>query len=702
METINWKVEGMSCTACAQSVDGFLRRKGMDDVNVSLTTGEVNFRNQKGLPETELKKGIEGLGYHVADKHAVSKPFNKFLRYLLVCVPFTAILQLHMIGHLSWLHWLMNPWVQLLLCLPVYVTGMYYFGRSALASIRNGPLNMNVLIALGATAAFVYSLAGTLLGLGESYLFYETSAAIITLVFFGNYLEERSLRFTRKALGELVKTQETKANMIAFDDKHQELIFPVDSRKLRSGDLVLVRSGEQVPADARILWGEGLVDESILTGESLPLTKKAKDRVIGGSMLTDGTLKLQVSADAGHSVLNQMVELVKRTQGEKPAIQKTADRISAVFVPVVLIMAVICFLLNFYFTHQAGLSVMRSIAVLVIACPCAMGLATPAAVAVGLGRGARNGILFRKADSLELFKKIKQVVFDKTGTLTNGSFTIGEVRVLDAGLSEKDFRRILYSLEKYSAHPIARSIAREWVVGSAIPWKQTEEVKGQGIRATSPDGTIYMAGTASFTGYTGDDQDHAVYLKKNEQILGWVDLRDELRPEAHAVVDYFKKRGIKTILLSGDRPQKCIETAKALGMDEVYGGQSPVQKLELIERMSAAAVTAMVGDGINDAPALAKASVSLSMSDASQLAMQTADVVLMNSGLKKLPLAIELGRQTLHTIRQNLFWAFFYNVLAIPIAAFGLLSPSIAAGAMAFSDLVLLANSSRLFVKKLL
>ena len=702
METVHWKVDGMSCSACAQTINGFLEKKGMKQVRVSLTAGEAQFLNEPGVPELELKKGIESLGYHVAEESSTKKHPNKFIRFLAICVPFTLILQLHMFGHMPVFHWLMNAWVQLVLCLPVYITGMYFFGRSAVNGIRQGDMNMNVLIALGATAAFLYSLTGTLLGLGESYLFYETSAAIITLVFFGNYLEERSLQSTQRSLTRLVKTQKITANMIAYDDLHQEQIFPVDSLTLKSGDLVLIRSGEQIPADAKILWGAGQVDEAIITGESLPVNKTKKDLIIGGSILLDGSLKAQVTGAAKDSVLSNMIDLVKRTQTDKPKIQLLADRISGVFVPVVIGIAIICLLLNYVILQDFGSSIMRSIAVLVIACPCAMGLATPAAIAVGLGRAASNGILFRKADSLELFRKINQVVFDKTGTLTKGAFSIKEFKILDPLTTEVEFKKILFSLEKYSNHPIAKPLTNVWKIQPEIRWKKTEEIKGYGIQATSLQGDEYKAGSASFIGIDSLEANHSIYLMKNNQLAGWVDMQDELRPEAFEVMAYFKKRNIKTILLSGDRKQKTEAIAAVLGMDEVIAEQTPLQKLQQIERLNALAPTAMIGDGINDAPALAKASIGISMSDASQIAMQTADLVLMNSGLKKLPLSMQIGAHTYLTIRQNLFWAFFYNVLAIPVAAFGMLTPAVAAAAMAFSDVVLLVNSSRLFVKKLL
>ncbi len=700
METVNWKVEGMSCSACAQTIDGFLKKKGMRGVNVSLTAGEVSFQNSPSLPEADLKKGISNLGYFVADGTALKKPLNKFLFYLAICVPFTALLMLHMLGHHGF-QFLQNAWVQLGLCIPVYLTGMAYFGRSAFSSLSQRMPNMNVLIALGATAAVVYSLAGTVLRLGDSYLFYETSAAIITLVFLGNYIEERSLHGTQKALQYLLKSQESKANMIAFDDLHRETIFPVDSRQLRSGDLILIKTGEQVPADSKILWGDAQVDEAIITGESLPLSKHPKDLLIGGSLVLEGTIKAQVTNAAKDSVLSNVVNLVKRAQQDKPKIQLLADRISSIFVPFVVCVAVICFLVNYILLHELSAAVMRSIAVLVIACPCAMGLATPAAIAVGLGRAARNGILFRNADSLEIFKDIRQVVFDKTGTLTTGSFSISSFEVQDPGLSDSDFKHILFSLEKYSNHPVAQSIARNWKSQGEIRWSVINEIKGLGIRALDMEGNEYKAGSGKFTG-RGTDADHNIYVMKNKSLLGWVDMQDEIRPEAPSVVRYFKERNMRTILLSGDRLKKCRDTADSLEIDEVIAEQSPAQKLDQIERLCTQMPTAMIGDGINDAPALAKATLGISMSAASQIALQTADVVLMNSGIKKLPLSIQLGKQTFITIRQNLFWAFFYNIIAIPVAAAGLLTPAIGALLMALSDVVLLINSSRLFVKKLM
>jgi Cu+-exporting ATPase len=712
METINWKVEGMSCPTCALTIGKYLEKKGGRNVKVSLASGDVSF-DLNGQPDRlQLQQGISDLGYTIVkDEVDAAKPgrprLHKHLRYFLFCLPFTSLLFLPMVPGLPGIHWLMYPRVQLLLCLPVYLAGMSFFGRSAVKSLLNGLPNMNVLIAIGATAAFIYSLAGMILGLGPDYLFFETAAAILTIVFLGYYIEDASVQATQRSLNKLAASQKTMANMIAFDDQHQEVLFPIENAQLRSGDLILIRSGDPVPADCKILWGEAGVDESILTGESFPLDKKAKDTLIGGSLLVSGTVKAQVIAAAGDSILAGIVRLVQQAQGEKPPLQQLADKISAVFVPVVLGLAVLTFLGNYFYFHGAAPALLRSIAVLVIACPCAMGLATPAAIAVGLGRAARQGVLIRNARHLEAFKNIRQVIFDKTGTLTTGDFSISDWQLhpdalpAEAALTPEEFRQIVFSLEKYSSHPIAKSITREWKQTRTLPWQKVEEIKGLGMKAQTKSGDIYWAGSYKVAAALTKDDTHNVYIVLNDRLLGWIDVRDTLRPEAASVVRWLHGKGIRTVLLSGDRNEHCGPLAAQLGITEVLAEQTPEQKLEQVSRLNAILPTAMVGDGINDAPALARATIGLAMSDASQLAMQTADVVLMNRSLAHLPAALELGRHTYATIRGNLFWAFFYNIIAIPIAAFGGLTPAVAALAMGFSDVILAANSLRLYIKKI-
>ncbi|HNU87438.1 MAG TPA: cation-translocating P-type ATPase [Ferruginibacter sp.] len=703
MEKVEWKVEGMDCTNCAVTISRYLQKEGQKDVKVNFIGGEVSFEMADGKSKEQLAEGIADLGYQVVNESQTTnlkpktKIFSNHLQRFLFCLPFTLVLMLHM---LPWhIHFLMNPWIQLAICIPVFIAGMGYFGVSAVKSLRRGIPNMNVLIAMGALAAFVYSLTGTLGDLGADYIFYETTATIITLVFLGEWVEHKSVETTQKELNKLARQQKVMANMIAFDDEHKELIFPIENTKLHVGDLILIKQGEQVPMDCRILWGDVHVNESLLTGESKPVHKTKKEALIGGSLVTGGTVKAQVTAVGKDTVLSNILNLVKQAQSEKPPVQQLADKISAVFVPVVIAISVISFLVNYFgFDVSATSSLMRSIAVLVISCPCAMGLATPAAIAVGLGRAAKNGILFRNARSLELFKNIRTVVFDKTGTLTKGNFQVTAIH--SATLAEVEFRRVIFSLEKYSNHPIAKTITSEWKINDAIQWKKIEEIKGLGIKAEDAAGNTWLLGSHKLAASQTNDSSHTAYLLQNEQLAGWFDMEDEIRTEAKEVISYLHAKNIKTILLSGDSLDRTKKVADALGIDNVYAEKTPEEKLIIIERLNKEAPVAMVGDGINDAPALAKATIGISLSEATQLAVQTAQVVLMNNGIRHLPLALGLGKHTFSTIKGNLFWAFIYNIVAIPIAAIGLLQPGLAALAMGFSDVVLAINSIRLNYRK--
>lgn len=709
MEKVEWKVEGMDCTNCALTITRYLQKEGQKEVNVNFIGGDVSFETDGHKSKEELSKGIAGLGYKVVSEtiaipiqHStfnIQHLFSNHLQRFLFCLPFTLVLMLHM---LPWhIHFLMNPWIQLAICIPVFIVGMSYFGVSAAKSLRRGIPNMNVLIALGALAAFVYSLIGTIGNLGMNYIFYETTATIITLVFLGEWIEHRSVSITQKELNKLAGQQKVMANMIAFDDKYQELIFPVENTKLHVGDLVLIKSGEQVPVDCKILWGDVHVNEALLTGESKPVHKEKKDNLIGGSIITDGTVKAQVTAVGKDTVLSNILSLVKQAQGEKPPVQQLADKISAVFVPVVIGISALSFLLNYFVFDVNGTnSLMRSIAVLVISCPCAMGLATPAAIAVGLGRAAKNGILFRNAKSLELFKNIRTVVFDKTGTLTKGNLKVTGFKSLL--LTETVFKRVIFSLEKYSNHPVAKAITEGWKTNDTLQWKKIEEIKGLGMKAEDTSGNTWQLGSFKIAASQTDDSTHTAYLLQNEKLAGWFDMEDEIRPEAKEVISYLHARNIQTILLSGDSLQRTKAIAATLGIDKVFAEKTPEEKLLIIEELNNESPVAMVGDGINDAPALAKATIGISMSEATQLAVQTAQVVLMNKGIQHLPLALGLGKHTFNTIKGNLFWAFIYNIVAIPVAAVGLLQPGIAALAMGFSDVVLAINSIRLNYRKVL
>lgn len=714
----------MSCSNCALSVEKVLGNLGMTNIEVSFITGDVAFEVPAGQTDglERARKEIDGLGYRIVDPSAASGPGKQpflasFPAKFWFCFPFTALLMIGHWGMLGGLRFLHGGWWQLLVSLPVMVVGMDFFGRSAWKSIRKGVLNMNVLVALGAVSAFVYSLIGTIAG-DESKLFYETAASIFDLVFLGNWMEHYSVAKTQQQIDSLAKVEKVVANMIAYDNEHNENIFPVENVHLRVGDLILIKTGEQVPMDCKVLSGEALVNEAIVSGESLPVLKKQGDKLIGGSVAISGSLKCYVTAVGKDTVLSGIVALLQRARSQKPPVHLLADKISAVFVPVVVALSAVAIGTNYWALGQPfSESLMRGIAVLVVSCPCAMGLATPAAIAVGLGRAAKNGILYARPDTLDLFKDIKQIVFDKTGTLTTGAFLVTAFQLTrpaapadgaestmtdsDGPMDESRFRKIVFSMEKYSDHPIAKSICRQWGQTSGlVKWKEITEIKGLGMKGIDRQGNEYLLGSHKIDASIADS-DHPLYLLRNKALIGWIDIADEIRPEARSVIDFCKRQGMKTILLSGDSPEKCRQVADRLAIEQVYSGQDPERKLQVLAELCQTAPTIMVGDGINDAPALAKSTIGISLSTASQLAVQSASVVLMNGGLGKLPMAVQLAVHTYNTVRSNLFWAFFYNVIALPVAAIGWLAPAAGALLMGLSDVVLALNSLFLNFKKI-
>jgi len=727
---IEWKVRGMTCTNCAMSVDKQLKSLGLQGVEVDFMQALVRFqhRDTDKISLDKIQQGIQGLGFKVENgdqqqsraKESLSEqllgtPFKRFI----ACLIFTIPLWLHMALHLEILH---NPLFQLGLSSVVLLIGLVFLGRSAWHSLKSKVANMNVLVILGALAAYGYSLYGTITGQSEQFLFYETSATILTLVFMGNWLESRTVAKTQASIKSLMLQQTIMANMLTYSADGSEMTFQVPSEDLKVGDLVLIKSGELVPMDAKILSGEADIDESILTGESLPVHKSKGDILIGNSQVVSGNVKAYINATGKDTVLQHMLRLVEKAQQQKAPMQLLADKISAIFVPAVLILALIGFLLN-YFAGGAGFTaaLMRAIAMLVIACPCAMGLATPAGIAVGLGRATKKGILFKNAHALESFRQIKNIVFDKTGTLTTGKLQIDDFQYSES-ISEAAFKQILFNLEKYSSHPLASTVMQTFKSSAVlnlpadqnIRFTKVEEMKGEGMKGVTKDGITYYAVSArkakallaahkdSASSVMTIDPTHHLYLLTDNQILGWVSFKDELRPEAAATVQTLKAAGYTTYLVSGDSEQNCQLVADALSLDHVYSEQSPMQKQITIRAIKQQAPVAMIGDGINDSPALAEATVGVSLSSATQIAMQTADVLLIREGITHLPLALGLGKHTYTTIQQNLIWAFAYNVLALPIAGLGLLSPSFAALAMGLSDVVLGFNSIRLSWKKVI
>lgn len=694
------KVEGMDCNNCATGIARFLERKGLEEVYVNFATKEVRYKPVKSGPNLDqVVAGIHKLGYEVVDENT-GPGFWTLEQKLIVSAIFTAPLLINhllmMIGlGIPFLH---DPRVQLLLCLPPFIIGFTHFGRSAWSFWKTRVLNMDVLIFMGSTAAFVYSLIGLFLQ-DPNLIFFETAATIITLVLLGYWIEHRAVSQTTSSIRELTLLQPQTARRILPSGT----ISTIQREELQPKDQVLVSEGDQIPADGTLIKGEAWLDESMLTGESEPVRKGPGQVVYGGAILVKGNIRLEVDHVGQDSLLGQMIELVKTAQQDKPDIQRLADRISSIFVPVVLSISLLVLLgthilLGIPFTE----ALMRAIAVLVISCPCAMGLATPTAVMVGIGRMARSGILIKGGQTLEVFAGIRQIVFDKTGTLTTGKFALQSIDYQEG--DEVLVNSLIHSIEQHSSHPIAKSLVQEMEDrknGMEFWWEQIEEEKGKGMRAVDQEGNVYRIGSARILPSHVLPGEHQLFLTRNDELLAGIQLADPLRDHVKEVIQALKRMQIDSIILSGDKKQKVEDLARELSINEAYGEQLPAEKLDRIQALSQKAPTAMVGDGINDAPALAIADVGVSLSEGSQVAIQTAQVILLNGKLEQILPAVGISRLTLQTIRQNLFWAFAYNIVAIPVAAAGLLNPMWGALFMAFSDVVVIGNSIRLRYKKL-
>lgn len=709
---ITLQVEGMDCTTCALGITKNLQKKGLENVYVDFATGEATFLLNDKIKLQSIIKGINDLGYKVVDSKYLEENKGKIAtieKRFYFTLPFTIIL---FFGHMLLPHdFILNkPYAQLIICVPVFITGIIQFGKSAWGSLKSGVPNMDVLVFTGSASAFIYSIIGMYFYIGtpmvHNYLFFETTASVISLVLLGNVFEQRSVKKTTTAISELIAIQVTKAKMIGLQ-MGKELITEVEYKNIPVGAILQVNSGDKIPVDGEIFSGDASIDESMITGERLPVEKSISDKVIGGTIVVKGNIRMRAENVGDQTLLAKIIGLVKKAQQDKPEIQKLGDKISAIFVPAVLGIAVLTFFVNYFFldltsfTNPLKESIMRSIAVLVISCPCAMGLATPTAVMVGIGRAAKNGILIKGGSTLEEFAKVKNIVFDKTGTLTTGNFKINSIN-LHNGVSEEEVKEILYSLEIHSSHPIAKSIvaALKGIVGREF--KTVKEEKGLGITAQDHQNNIYQIGSYKIASEFPKNEIHDIYVLKNNILIATVDIEDDVKLNVKETIDEFNKVGINTILISGDNRKNCESLAQKVNINKVYSEQSPAQKLALIEILTKEGSTAMVGDGINDAPALAKATVGISLSNATQVAINAAQIILLhNNDLSTLRHANLISKHTLLTIKQNLFWAFFYNIVAIPIAACGLLSPAFGALTMAFSDVIVIGNSIRLKTKKL-
>jgi len=690
-QLIELNVTGMHCNNCAMSIHKLLAKKGLKDILVDFAGEEVKFTTADDALLPGVIKDIEGLGFKVVDDAAAHSPkfYEKVENKFIFCAAFTAPLLLHMI--LPW-HFLQVPVVQLALCLPVFLVGCQHFGKSAYNSVKNGMPNMDVLIFIGSTSAFIYSLVGTIEKLGMQYQFYETCATIITLVLLGNVFEKRSVNQTTSAVKDLIKFQQVNANRIV-----NGAVEVISAKDVRPGDTLQVNEGDKIPVDGEILSGNASVDEAMLTGESVPVEKEKYHNVIGGTIVMHGNIRMLATKVGSNTILSQIIDLMKKAQAAKPPVQKLGDKMAAIFVPAVIFIAALTFVLTYFIGHSGiQIALMHAIAVLVISCPCAMGLATPTAVMVGLGRAAKNGILIKGGDTIEAVANTKYVVFDKTGTLTTGKFSIHDVK-LEQDINIETVRGIITAIEERSNHPIAKSLVDEL---KALPQNKlillrVQEEKGLGMRAEDVNGNTYFLGTGKST-----EGDFNISLYKNQKLLAQIAIDDTIKPEATSLITQLKKLGITPVLLSGDKDSRCVKVAKAIGITDIHSEKLPDEKLAVIDFYNKKGKTIMIGDGINDAPALTKADIGVSMNDASQVAIQSAKVILLNTDLHSVITFLQISKHTLLTIKQNLFWAFAYNIIAIPVAAFGFLNPMLGAFTMAFSDVVVIGNSLRLKRKR--
>ncbi|MDK9857106.1 heavy metal translocating P-type ATPase [Staphylococcus equorum] len=717
-------VIGMTCAACSNRIEKVLNRDaGVEHANVNLTTENATIAyNPEMTSIDDLIKKTQKIGYDAKPKQAASEKSsqkeqelkhkrNKLIISAILAAPLLLTMFVHLFG-MQIPHIFMNPWFQFALATPVQFIIGWQFYVGAYKNLRNGSANMDVLVALGTSAAYFYSLYEMIKWLNLTnytpHLYFETSAVLITLILFGKYLETRAKTQTTNALSELLNLQAKEARVLR---NQEELMIPLN--EVVQGDHLIIKPGEKIPVDGKVIKGTTSIDESMLTGESIPIEKVQNDNVIGSTMNKNGSITVEATKVGKDTALASIIKVVEEAQGSKAPIQRLADIISGYFVPIVVGIALLTFIvwITLVQTGQFEPALVAAIAVLVIACPCALGLATPTSIMVGTGKAAENGILFKGGEHIERTHQVNTVVLDKTGTITNGKPVVTDFDGDDKVL------QLLASAEKGSEHPLAESIVN-YAKKNHIPFLEVahfEAIPGHGIKATI-DGKSLCVGNRKFmieeniainsaeTQLSRFEQDGktAMMIAIDSELKGTIAVADTVKASTSEAIQQLHDLDIEVVMLTGDNERTAQAIAKQVGIDTVIAEVLPEEKAsKIVELQDQGKTVAMVGDGVNDAPALVQADIGIAIGSGTEVAIEAADVTILGGDLLLIPKAMKASKSTIRNIRQNLFWAFGYNVAGIPIAALGLLAPWVAGAAMALSSVSVVTNALRLKRMKL-